>query len=468
MSRTFELTSHFNCNRTFLFDWHDQPGAFERLVPPWKSVKVVESDLSISDNSQTKFSVGVGPLKIRWVAIHSGYTYPTQFIDVQKSGPFRSWEHKHLFSCCGDESKLTDAVTYRLPAGILGKLLLSRTIEEDIKQMFEFRHNRTKNDLSRLAAFSGRKLKVAISGSSGMIGNELKSFLQGGGHKVIRVTRTQSSNPEEAYWDSPNGKLDTSKLEDLDAFVHLAGENIAGKRWSKKQKQRLYDSRVAGTRSIADALSKCEHPPKVFICASATGIYGSTGRDITNEDCLEQPDTFLANLCRDWEQACDPLANHSRIVNARFGIVLSPKGGALKNMLMPFKAGLGGRIGNGQQLWSWISLDDAVYSIARLIRDDSFNGPVNIVSPQVVSNSEFTKSLGAALSRPTLLPMPGFVTRIVFGEMADALLLCSCGVKPSRLEEAGFEFAYPSLDELLLAYLGRSTAKGKALSECTQ
>ena len=155
-------------------------------------------------------------------------------------------------------------------------------------------------------------------------------------------------------------------------------------------------------------------------------------------------------------------------MNARFGIVLSPKGGALKNMLMPFKAGLGGRIGNGKQLWSWISLDDAVYSIARLIRDDSFNGPVNIVSPQVVSNSEFTKSLGAALSRPTLLPMPGFVTRIVFGEMADALLLCSCGVKPTKLEEAGFEFAYPSLDELLLAYLGRSTAKDKALSECTQ
>ena len=467
MSKTFELTSHFNCKQSFLFDWHDQPGAFERLVPPWKSVTVVESDLSISDNSKTVFSVGVGPLKMKWVAIHNGYTYPNQFIDIQQSGPFRSWEHRHIFSCCGEESKLTDAVTYTLPAGILGKLILARTVEKDIKQMFKFRHQRTKNDLSQLADFSGRKLRVAISGSSGMIGNELRSFLLGGGHEVIRVTRKQSNDPQEAYWDSANGKLDTSNLDGLDAFVHLAGENIAGKRWSKKQKQRLYDSRVGGTRTIAEALSKCGRPPKVFICASATGIYGSTGENITDEDSFARPDTFLASLCRDWEQACEPLAKHSRIVNSRFGIVLSPKGGALKNMLLPFKAGLGGRIGNGRQLWSWISLDDAVYSIARLIRDDSFNGPVNIVSPQVVSNSEFTKCLGAALSRPTLFPMPGFVTRLVFGEMADALLLCSCGVKPSRLEEAGFEFTYPSLDELLIAYLGRSPVRDTAISGCT-
>jgi len=455
MSKYFKFATHFSCTQKYLFDWHEQAGAFQRLVPPWKSIQVVESDYQITNGSRTIFSVGIGPVRAKWEAVHQGYQYPDRFVDVQKSGPFRSWEHRHLFSGHPDGCLLTDDVTYKLPAGILGKWLLSKKIEEDVEQMFRFRHHRTKNDLSRLADFSGEPMKIAISGCSGLIGSELRAFLLGGGHEVIRISRKPTDDPREAYWDSVKGELDTTNLEGLDAFIHLAGESIAGKRWTKNQKLRLYHSRVDGTRKIAEALAKCAVPPKAFICASATGIYGDTGDQWVDEGSVVNSDSFLASICRDWEEACDPLRSCSRVVYSRFGIVISPKGGALKNMLLPFKLGLGGKVGNGKQYWSWVSLDDVVYCLARFVRDDSFVGPVNIVSPQVLTNLEFTKILGRVLRRPTLFPIPSVMAKAAFGEMAEALLLCSCRVRPSKLQESKYEFAFPDLDGVLRNYLGR-------------
>lgn len=468
MERNFKLSSEFDCNQSCLFSWHEQGGAFERLVPPWKSVRVIHSDDRISNGAKTVFSIGLGLIRVKWEAIHKGYEPPNQFIDFQKTGPFKYWEHRHLFSDSHEGSVLTDDVTYKLPAGILGEWLFLRKIESDIEQSFRFRHLRTRNDVSRLANFSGKSMKIAISGCSGLIGSELKAFLLGGGHEVIRISRTPSDDPTEAYWDAAKGQLDTSNLEGLDAFVHLAGENIAAKRWTKNQKLRLYSSRVDGTRKLAEALAKCSAPPKVFICASATGVYGDTGDQWVQEESAANSNSFLSSICRDWELACEPLKDCSRVVHSRFGIVLSPKGGALKNMLLPFKLGLGGKVGNGRQYWSWISLDDAVYSLARFIWDESFVGPVNIVSPQVVTNSEFTKILGRVLRRPTVFPIPTLMARAAFGEMAEALLLCSCRVRPFRLQEGGFEFAYPDLEKVLRDYLGKSTSAGNLSSRASQ
>ena len=458
MEKHFSYASRFDCDRSELFDWHEKKGAFERLIPPWRSVRIIDSDFRISDGAKTTFSVGVGLFKVKWEACHEGYEYPSQFVDVQNSGPFKFWEHRHLFSQQSESvgSILTDDITYRLPAGRLGDWLLSEKIGNDIEQMFRFRHNRTKNDLSRIAEFSGQKLRIAISGCSGLIGSQLRAFLLAAGHEVIRISRTPTTAPSEAYWDAAGEGLDTTHLEGLDAFIHLAGENIAHKRWTKRQKARLYSSRVDGTRKIAEALAKCATPPKVFICASATGIYGDAGEQWVQEDNTDTVNSFLASVCRDWEAACAPLNPYSRVVNCRFGIVISPNGGALKNMLFPFSLGLGGKVGNGKQYWSWISLDDAVYSIAQIIRDESFDGPVNIVSPQVLTNLEFTKILGRVMRRPTIFPVPSLMARIVFGEMADALLLCSCRVRSHKLQERGFDFVYPELETVLKDYLGKN------------
>ena len=468
MEKHFKIASQFSCPQTYLFNWHEQAGAFQRLIPPWKSVRVIDSDYRITNGSRTVFSIGIGLVSAKWEAIHQGYQYPERFIDVQKSGPFKSWEHQHLFSESPEGSLLTDDVTHKLPAGMVGEWFLSRKIEDDIEQMFKFRHHRTRNDLSRLADFSGQSMKIAISGCSGLIGSELRAFLLGGGHEVIRISRNPTDDPGEAYWDSVKGELDTTNLEGLDAFIHLAGENIAGKRWTTNQKLRLYNSRVDGTRKIAEALAKCAEPPKAFICASATGIYGDTGDQWVEEASVGSPDSFLASICRDWEGACEPLKSCSRVVHSRFGIVISPKGGALKNMLLPFKLGLGGKVGNGRQYWSWISLDDAVYSLARLIRDESFVGPVNIVSPQVLTNLEFTKILGRVLGRPTLFPIPALMARAAFGEMAEALLLCSCRVKPLKLQQGKFEFAYPELEGVLSDYLGKNKTVSKVATGVSQ
>ena len=458
MERHFTYASRFDCERSDLFDWHEKRGAFERLVPPWRSVSIIDSDFCISDGAKTTFSVGVGLFKVKWEASHKGYEYPCQFVDVQNSGPFKFWEHRHLFfqQSQSGGSILTDEISYRLPVGRLGDWLLSEKIGKDIEQMFKFRHRRTKNDLSRIAEFSGQKLRIAISGCSGLIGSELRAFLLGAGHEVIRISRTPTDVPSEVYWDVAKGELDTTQLEELDAFIHLAGENIAHKRWTKRQKARLYSSRVDGTRNITEALAKCSTPPKVFICASATGIYGDTGEQWVQEENNDTADSFLASVCRDWEAACSPLIPYSRIVNCRFGIVISPKGGALKNMLLPFSLGLGGKVGNGKQFWSWISLDDVVYSIAQIIRDERFVGPVNIVAPQVLTNLEFTKILGQVMRRPTVFPVPSLMARTVFGEMADALLLCSCRVKSHKLQENGFDFVYPELGAVLKDYLGKT------------
>lgn len=296
---------------------------------------------------------------------------------------------------------------------------------------------------------SPAKKKVVITGSTGLVGSALVEQLRDAGWTVLRAVRRPASDASEVSWDPKNDAIEQEKVEGVDAVVHLAGENISGHRWTDSFKQRILHSRTKGTLLVSEALAKLENPPRVFCCASAIGYYGDRGDELLVEDS-PPGDDFLAKVCQQWEAACQPARDAGiRVVNTRIGVILSPDGGALKTMLTPFKLGAGGVLGSGRQYMSWVALDDVISAIQCALDRPQLSGPVNLTSPNPVTNREFTKTLGSVLSRPTIVPMPAFGARLAFGEMADALLLASTRVEPRELQSAGFEFRFPQLENAL-------------------
>jgi uncharacterized protein (TIGR01777 family) len=292
-------------------------------------------------------------------------------------------------------------------------------------------------------------MKILISGSSGLVGSALVSSLVSRGDEVIRLVRSEPKGPGEVKWDGPASFIDKAGIEGMDAVVHLAGESLAAGRWSEARKAKIRDSRVKGTRLLAEALAAAEKPPQVFVIASAVGYYGNRGDAILTEDTAAGTG-FLAEVCRDWEAATEPAATRGiRVVELRIGMIVTEKGGALPKMMPPFKLGLGGRIGSGLQYISWVALDDVVAIIEFCLASNSLSGPVNTVSPNPVTNSDFTRALGSAVSRPTIFPMPAFAARLAFGEMADAILLSGARVMPEKLTQARFKFKYSDLKAAL-------------------
>jgi uncharacterized protein (TIGR01777 family) len=297
-------------------------------------------------------------------------------------------------------------------------------------------------------------MRVAVTGASGLVGHELTAYLEQHGDFVTRFVRGTPADGE-IRWDPDKGEIDSSALNGFDAVIHLAGENIANRRWNAAQKQRILDSRVKGTSLISHSLAKLDRKPSVLISASAIGYYGDRG-DYVCDESTSNGSGFLADVCVAWEAATEPAIRAGiRVVNLRIGVVLSAHGGALQKMQLPFKLGGGGVIGSGRQFWSWIAIDDVVRAIEHCLRTESVHGPVNAVAPHPVTNRDFTKKLGRVLHRPTVVPMPGFVARIALGEMADALLLASTRVAPNRLLETQFKFLYPELEPALKHVLGR-------------
>lgn len=301
-------------------------------------------------------------------------------------------------------------------------------------------------------------MRILVSGTSGLVGTSLVEFLESSGHEVFKLVRQSEKSTKEIYWRIPEftggfGEVDTARLEGFNAVIHLAGENIAGKRWTKKQKQKIYDSRVLSTKFLVSELIKLNQPPQILICASAIGFYGHSEALHFTENSAHGHG-FLANTCLDWENASKEAKTRDiRIVNARFGVILDTKSGALAKMLPIFKLGAGGILGNGRQWMSWITLADINLAIKHCLEHENLSGAVNFVSPEPVTNKEFTHVLAKVLRRPAIFPVPAIILDLALGEMAEALLLSSAKVDPKVLRNSGFNFQYPSLEDALRAVL---------------
>ncbi len=474
-----------------VFSWHIREGAFERLNPPWQKFKVIERKGNIESNGQIKIKMNIGgPLHIEWLVKHSNYIEGKGFRDTQIVGVFSSWTHTHLFKPFGTSSSiLEDQIEYSLPGGKLGRMVASRLVNKKLNQMFDYRHRLTREDLCTHAAVnkirgSDNPMTIAITGSSGFIGSSIIPFLTTGGHRVIRLVRGPISPMDSNIkivksikWDPSSSDypdITSFNKENIDAVVNLAGENIFG-RWTKEKKKSIFDSRVKTTTSLCKMLSSLDKPPKVLVSASATGYYGDRGEEILTEDSHNASATsglftssltssnaskhsdFLSYVCRGWEESTD-IAKESgiRVVNLRMGTVISSSGGMLAKILPPVKMGLGGRIGEGNQYMSWIALDDLLGVILRAIADKSIVGPINTVSPNPIKNAEFIKILGKVLSRPAIFAFPKFVVKSILGdELADAVILSSSRIMPTRLLNIGYKFRFPSLALTLRYTLGK-------------
>ena len=440
-----------------VFAWHEQPGALERLTPPWEQVEVVARSGGIQDGGRVTLRSKVGPFWSQWQVEHRGYKERQQFCDVQVSGPFASWEHVHRFEADGTaDCTLTDEIRYALPFGALGQLG-GAFVREKLERLFTYRQTVMRDDLEMAARYGAvRPMRFLISGASGLVGRALVPFLQSQGHEVIRLVRHEPRKPEEVFWDPAKGLLDLAPVKVLDAVIHLAGEAVADGRWTASRREAIRSSRVQGTRTLVTAMDRLRHRPFVFITASATGFYGDGGERVLSEDD-QRGNGFLAEVCEAWEREAAVARGFGiRVVKLRTGVVLTPAGGALAKMLPVFRAGLGGRLGHGRQWLSWISIDDLVDTFYHAVLDQRCNGPVNAVAPEPVTNAEFTATLARVLRRPAILPMPKAALRLAFGALADETLLASARVAPARLLAAQFWFRHERLEDALRHVLGRA------------
>ena len=429
-------------------------------MPPWEVAEEIRADESLEIGSQRVFKFPMGPLKMTWIAEHTGYKPPHFFSDTMVKGPFWSWDHDHHLVEENGMTKVIDEVSYQVPFGPLGNLvdriLGGLLVRGRISQMFTARELRLQRDMAQHSKYSDQpRRKILVAGSSGTIGTQLVAFLDTGGHEVWRLVRRKpKENANELQWDPSAGELSSEILEGFDTIIHLGGEGIGDKRWNSKRKKTIRDSRVDSTSLISDAISKMENKPEVMILASAIGWYGDRGEEELDEES-ESGQGFLPEVCADWESAAMKVKEAGvRTVFLRTGIVLNATSGALGKMLLPFQLGAGGPMGGGKQWMSWISLDDEIYAIHHLLMNKGSSGAYNLTAPEPVRQKTFAKVLGRVLRRPAVAPIPGFAIKLLFGQMGVSLTLESQKVMPNRLIDEGFEFLHEGLEEALRDSLG--------------
>ncbi len=461
-TQTFHRSVRIACPASEVFAWHERPGAFARLQPPWERVEVERADAGVRDGARVSLRAKAGPFWTRWEVEHRDYRAGLSFSDVQLRGPFAYWRHEHRVEPSGNGGcVLHDTIEYALPFGVFGNLGAGY-VRRKLDRMFAYRHAVTKADLEESAALPASvPMRVLVSGASGLVGSALSPLLTTQGHTVVRLVRGEARSADEVSWDPARGELDLRNAGPIDAVVHLAGAGIADRRWSQERREVIVRSRVDSTRTLVRALCALPRPPRVLVSASAVGYYGDTQRGIADEDSAAGAG-FLAEVCRAWEEAAEPaLQAGIRTVWLRTGVVLTPAGGALARMLPPFRAGVGGPLGSGRQGMSWIALDDLLGVIHRALRDERCHGPVNAVAPEPCSNAAFTKTLGRALRRLAMLPVPATALRVAFGDLADETLLADSRVRPSRLLALHHRFLYPELPDALAHLLGRTARGGR-------
>ncbi|WP_054814946.1 TIGR01777 family oxidoreductase [Nocardia arizonensis] len=445
-----ECSSVVAVPRPEVFAWHARPGAFTRLAPPWQPLTPITEADSLRDGRAV---LGL-PGGLRWIARHDpeGYDPPHRFVDVLgtdglaslPTGLLMRWRHIHEFEVVDDDHTLVvDRVRTPVPAFAL-------------RSMFAYRHRQLADDLAahqRAAHHGYAPATIAVTGASGLVGTALTAFLSTGGHRVIRLVRHKPANTDERRWRTDDPAPDL--LDGVDAVVHLAGASIAG-RFTEAHKRLLADSRIGPTRALAQLAA--DSGVRTFVSASAIGYYGYDRGDEVLDENASRGDGFLADLVARWEAATASAAGAGvRVVRVRTGIVQSPRGGTLKLLRPLFSAGLGGRIGDGEQWLSWIGIDDLVDIYHRALWDSELSGAVNAVAPQPVRNADYTRVLAGVLNRPALVPVPDFGPGLLLGsEGSRELAQASQRVVPARLERLRHTFRRPELEATLRHLLGRS------------
>ena len=430
-----------------VFAWHSRPGAMPRLVPPWQPMTVVAETASLADGRAV---LGL-PGGLRWVAQHdpSAFDPPHRFVDeLSSQGPSSwparivgRWRHTHEFSEASGGTRVHDRVDTSVPAAAL-------------RSTFVYRHRQLAQDLAAHRAAGLSPMVVAVTGASGLVGAALSAFLSTGGHHVIRLVRRPARNEFERQWnpDRPTPDL----LSGVEAVVHLAGASIAG-RFTDRHKAAIRDSRIEPTRRLASAAALADGGPATFVSASAIGYYGFDRGDALLSEESVRGDGFLADVVADWEEATTPAAQAGlRVVNVRTGIVQSARGGTLKLLRPLFAAGLGGRLGSGEQWLSWIGLDDLLDVYHRALYDVRLSGPVNAVAPEPVRNADYTRALAGVLHRPARVPVPSLGPRLLLGEQgARELAEANQRVVPTKLDTLGHRFRRSTLTDALAHELGQ-------------
>lgn len=456
----FRYRSKIQAPAQLVFDWHTREGAIHRLTPPWMGLRVSGSG-GIREGQKVlmKIKIPFLPFRRKWIAEHTDFKFGREFTDIQRKGPFSFWKHIHRITPDPDDESvctMEDEVQYRLPLASLSHKMLKNWMDEQLRRSFAYRHRVLAHDMALIQGYPLKRKRILVSGTRGLLGSALVPFLQTAGHDVVRLVRHPSQRNNEIYINPDSGFINEFQLEGVDAVIHLSGENI-GRRWTSKRKKRILESRQVMTQQLAEALAGLKRKPDVLITASGTGIYRESFVKAHTED--GPPDaTFLADVVKVWEQSAKPTRDAGiRVIHARFGIILSMRGGALKKMLPAFRVGFGGKIGRGNQYMSWIALDDAVAALYHLLYQNVVTGPINVVAPKAEPNRSFTRQLGKALARPAVFSIPEPVIRFLFGEMGEETLLKSIHAKPQRLLNQSFSFQYPTLLKALRHLLG---AKG--------
>ena len=439
-----------------LYDWHARPGALERLLPPWQNIAVVSKSGGINPGGEVVLRLAFGPLAMRYRGRHLENQPKRMFSDIQEQGPFSQWHHRHLFTNTPNGAQLHDEVRYRLPLQSLLPDLLLRKVERDLVTLFRRREEVLRHDLRLHQRCSTPPLRFLISGASGVLGRDLLPLLTTGGHRVFTlVRRPPRGDGNEIFWDPEGGILAEGDLPEVDVVIHLAGEYIGLSRWSEEKKRRVLESRMRGTTLLATTLARMAKKPTAFLSASAVGYYGD-GRDRIQDEDSPAGHDYISKVCREWERATLPAREAGiRTVLLRLGVGLTPRGGALARLLAASPLGYFRRHGHGGQYVSWISADDMVAAILHTASCQQLHGPVNIVAPQAVTNRELLATMARLTRRPLLCPLPAWLLRMIYGQMASEILLSSCRATPGKLLASGFSFRHPRLEEALASLLGR-------------
>ncbi len=448
---TFKFETHLPIAKKEAFEWHKRPGMLERLSPPFVNMKLISknSRLKLDDIAHFKLML-FSDIGLDAYFKITEYVEGESFTDVQVKGPFNFWQHHHNFKeVDSNNCVIEDEIIFRVPLDSFLGAMINSKIAKRLDHIFNYRKQVLLNDIDFASRYPQKKLHILMTGAGGLIGTALSTFLKTMGHLVVPITRQLQANEKAIFWDIENQMISQDDLEDFDAVIHLAGENVGGV-WTDSKKEKIFKSRVHSTRLLVNTLNKLEKPPKTFICASG-GNYYMQSKDSIEDD--PEGRGFLTHVIKEWEEeACK--YKHGRTTLMRTGVVLSPKGGMLKKLLRSYELGLGAKLGSGKNHLSWISIDDIVYQYYHILMTSSIEGPVNLTSPEAITSEQFSKSLAKTLKRPLFLKLPKGLIESIFGQMAKETILSDFIIKPKKLLESEGKFYYPNLEYALKHILG--------------